>query len=60
MDFTDQDNYWNNVNANQDEAATDVHWGAEMTFDYYHQAYGYDGIDGNNMPLIGYVHYDNN
>ncbi|MBK7939630.1 MAG: M4 family metallopeptidase [Lewinellaceae bacterium] len=60
VDFTDEDNHWNNVNAAQDEAATDVHWGSEMTFDYYQAVHGYSGIDGNNMPLIGYVHYDNN
>lgn len=58
VDFTDNDNIWDNVNAEQDEAATDVHWGAEMTFDYYNVNHNYDGIDGNNMPLIGYVHYD--
>ncbi len=58
VDFTDDDNFWNNVNADQDEAATDVHWGAEMTFDYYKTNHNYEGIDGNNMPLIGYVHYD--
>lgn len=26
VDFTDDDNYWNNVNAQQDEVATDAHW----------------------------------
>lgn len=34
-DFTDADNYWNNKNANKDEVATDAHFGAESTYDYY-------------------------
>ncbi|MCB0545813.1 MAG: M4 family metallopeptidase, partial [Saprospiraceae bacterium] len=57
---TDDDNYWNNVNPQQDEAATDAHWGAEMTFDYFAQVHNYTGIDGENMPLISYVHYSEN
>lgn len=60
VDFTDDDNYWNNVNPQQDEAATDAHWGAEMTFDYFAQVHNYTGIDGENMPLISYVHYSEN
>ncbi len=58
VDFIDDDNYWNNVNAQQDEVATDVHWGAEMTFDYFFQKHNYIGIDGDSMPLVSYVHYD--
>ncbi len=27
VDFTDTDNYWDNVNAQEDEVATDAHWG---------------------------------
>lgn len=57
-DFLDDDNYWNNVNAQQDEAATDAHWGAEMTFDYFLQKHNYIGVDGDSMPLVSYVHYD--
>lgn len=60
VDFTDTDNYWNNFNPSQDEAATDAHWGAEMTFDYFAQEHNYAGIDGENMPLISYVHFSNN
>ena len=30
VDFVDDDNNWNNVNPQLDEAATDVHWGTEM------------------------------
>ncbi|GJM33387.1 MAG: hypothetical protein DHS20C18_23880 [Saprospiraceae bacterium] len=59
-DFFDDDNHWDNVNEQQDEAATDAHWGAEMTFDYYEQVLNHSGIDGENMPLISNVHYDIN
>ena len=45
VDFTDADNFWNNVNTNKDQYATDAHWGAEMTYDYY-QSNGRNSIDG--------------
>lgn len=48
-DFIDHDNVWNNVNAWKDEVATDAHWGAEMTYDYFkqiHQRSSYDDSDG--------------
>lgn len=58
VDFTDTDNDWNNVNAQQDEVATDAHWGAEMTYDYYLQKHGRNSYDGAGAKLISYVHYD--
>ncbi|MEZ4805105.1 MAG: PepSY domain-containing protein [Bacteroidia bacterium] len=48
-EFTDSDGIWNNVNKEQDEVATDVHWGSEMTYDYfknYHNRLSYDDSDG--------------
>ena len=59
VDFTDADNYWNNVNADQDEAATDAHYGAMLTYKYYYQKFGRLSYDDNNAKLISYVHYDN-
>lgn len=58
VDFTDSDNYWNNVNAAEDEIATDAHWGAEMTYDYFYNNFGRNSIDGNGFKLMSYVHYD--
>ncbi|MFH0866223.1 MAG: M4 family metallopeptidase [Bacteroidota bacterium] len=58
VDFTDTDNYWNNVNAEQDEVATDAHWGAEMTYDYFYNIFNRNSIDDNGFKLISYVHYD--
>ena len=57
-DFVDTDNNWNNVNAAQDEVATDAHWGAEMTYDFYNTTYGRNSIDNAGFALYSYVHYD--
>ncbi|MGG7439937.1 M4 family metallopeptidase [Chryseobacterium arthrosphaerae] len=60
VDFTDSDNVWNNVNTNKDQYATDAHWGAEMTLDYYYSKFGRKSIDNNNFAIKSYVHYGNN
>jgi len=60
VDFTDADNNWNNVNAAHDEVATDAHFGAEMTYDYYKNKFNRNSIDDNGFKLISYVHYDVN
>lgn len=60
VDFTDTDNTWNNVNAQLDQYATDAHWGAEMTYDYYFYQHGRNSIDDNGFALNSYVHYDVN
>jgi len=60
VDFTDTDNNWNNANAQLDQYATDAHWGAEMTYDYFFNIHGRNSIDGNGFQLNSYVHYDNN
>lgn len=58
VDFTDANNVWNNVNAQLDQYATDAHWGAEMTYDYYLNEHGRNSIDDANMQINSYVHYD--
>lgn len=57
VDFTDDDNYWDNANAFKNDAATDAHWGAEMTYDYFLQEHDHAGLDDRDFPLISYVHY---
>ncbi|MEL6588747.1 MAG: M4 family metallopeptidase, partial [Bacteroidota bacterium] len=37
--------------------ATDVHWGTEMTYDYFYQRYGRDGYDGQGTQIPSYVHF---
>ena len=56
VDFTDADNTWNNVNANKDQYATDAHWGAEKTYDYYFSRYNRNSVDNAGFALLSYVH----
>lgn len=58
VDFTDDDNDWNNITPQWDEHATDVHWGLEMAYDYYYQTFGRDSYDGNGGKMVAYVHFD--
>ena len=58
VDFTDTDNNWNNVNAQKDEVATDAHFGAEKTYDYYLSHFNRQSYDNLNSSLNSYVHYD--
>lgn len=60
VDFTDSDNSWNNVNTALDQYATDAHWGAEMTLDYYFTKFGRKSIDNNNFAIKSYIHYSTN
>ena len=59
-DFTDADNSWNNVNAASDQYATDAHWGAEKTYDYYYSTFGRNSINDAGFAIKSYVHYSNN
>ena len=56
VDFTDTDNLWN-VTANQDNAAYDAHYGAEMTWDYYWNTHSRNSYNGLGSTLKSYVHY---
>jgi Zn-dependent metalloprotease len=57
VDFTDVDNYWNNVNSQQDEAATDVHWATEKTYDYFRTFHNRNSYDNNGVKILSYVHF---
>ena len=58
--FTDSNNYWNNFNANIDEAATDAYYGAEQTFDFFKNIHNRNSIDDNGKAMEMYLHYDFN
>ncbi len=60
VDFTDADNVWNNVNGAKDEVATDAHWGAEMTYDYFMKEHNRNSFDANGAKILSYVHYSAN
>jgi Zn-dependent metalloprotease len=57
-DFTNTTNTWTITTANQ--AATDAHFGAEATYDYYFQNFNRNSIDDNGYKLLSYVHYSTN
>jgi len=57
--FTDDDNTWDNVNANQDEYATDAHWAAETTYDYFLTNHARNSYDNAGYMVRVYVHYGN-
>lgn len=63
IDFTDTDNTWTAAeynNANKDNAALDVHWGTQVTYDYWKNVRGRLSFDGNNAKVKSYVHYGTN
>ena len=54
-DFTNSSSTWNVTGI--DQAASDAHWGAEMTYDYYMQIHNRNSIDNAGLALLSYVHY---
>jgi len=58
VDFTDEDNYWDNANVAMDEAAGDTHWSMEMTYDYFLSLHGRDSYDDLGSEMISFIHYD--
>jgi Zn-dependent metalloprotease len=57
-DFTNTATSWTNTGV--DQAATDAHWGAEVTYDYFMNVHNRNSIDGNGFKLLSYVHYSTN
>jgi Zn-dependent metalloprotease len=55
-DFTNTSTSWTNTGF--DQSATDAHWGAEKTYDYYNTTFARNSIDANGYALLSYVHYD--
>ncbi|WP_412541571.1 M4 family metallopeptidase [Longispora sp. K20-0274] len=59
--FTDADNTWGTgTNANRQSAGVDAHFGAAVTFDYYKNVHGRNGIFGNGAGVPSRVHYSSN
>lgn len=54
-DFTNTSVTWTNTGV--DQAATDAHWGAEMTYDYYFTQHNRNSINNAGFKLLSYVHY---
>ena len=59
VDFIDSNNYWDNANVQQDEIATDAHWGAEKTYRYFLSNFNRQSFDNQGATIRSYVHYSN-
>ncbi len=57
-DFTNTVNSWTITTT--DQAATDAHFGAEATYDYFLQEHNRNSIDDNGYKMLSYVHYNTN
>lgn len=59
--FADADNAWGNgSNSSRQSAGVDAHYGAALTFDYFKNVHGRNGIFGNGTGVPSRVHYGNN
>ena len=61
-DFVDNDNNWTSAeynNANRDNAALDLHWGTEMTYDYFIQEHNFSSFDGQGMTIRAFANWSN-
>lgn len=57
VDFWDDDNYWDNVNPQLNQYATDAHFATAATYDYFLEVHGRNSIDGNGHALHSYIHF---
>lgn len=53
-DFTNASTSWTSTGTNQ--TATDAHWGAEKTYDYFYTNFNRNSIDNAGFKLLSYVH----
>ena len=58
--FTDADDTWGDGTAsNRQTAGVDAHYGSQLTWDYYKNAHGRNGIFNNGLGARSRVHYGN-
>ena len=58
--FTDADDVWgNSATSDRATAGVDAHYGAQVTFDYYKNVLGRNGIFNNGTGVRSRVHYGN-
>jgi Zn-dependent metalloprotease len=59
--FTDADNVWGNyTNADRASAAAEAHFGVAVTWDFYKNTFGRNGIFNDGLGVRSYVHVNNN
>lgn len=54
--FEDEDNYWDNANADEDDVAGDAHYCSAAYHDFMDEKFGWDGVDGEGGELIAVIH----
>ena len=54
--FTDTDNYWDQVNENQDEVAIDAHYCTEKFYDLMLHRFDWEGIDNEGGSMHSIIH----
>lgn len=57
VDFIDSNNIWNAFSPAINKYATDAHFGAEKTYDYFAVIHNRNSIDNQGFKLVSYVHY---
>ncbi|WP_159771892.1 M4 family metallopeptidase [Streptomyces sp. HM190] len=59
--FTDDDNHWgSDTTADRSTVAVDAQYGSDMTWDYYKDVHGRNGIGNDGEGSYNRVHYGNN
>lgn len=59
--FTDADDAWGNgAQSNRQSAGVDAQYGAQVTFDYFKNVHGRNGVFGNGAGVRSRVHYGTN
>lgn len=59
--FTDPDNTWGNgLTSNAQTVAADAHYGVALTWDYYKNVHGRNGIANDGVGVVARVHYGRN
>lgn len=57
-DFVNDTNFWDLRNPARNEAAIDAHYGAQKTYDYWQESFGWSSWDGSGGLMRSYVHWD--
>lgn len=58
VDFMNTSTNW--AASYPDQVATDAHWGAEMTHDFYYNNFNRNSVDDKGYKLLSYVHFNVN
>lgn len=56
--FHDIDNFWNDTSA--DQYGTDVHWGTEVSYDFFKNNFNRNSFDNSNGRMTSFVRYSTN